>query len=128
MTDCVDLVILAYAGEPDTDVSASHIRTDRKFKQFRKYTSAVYRGDQKNTCVECPQYTDVEATLVGKLEIATIPNGTTKDTMGFLHDTSGKIVGTSGFGRPTRMFKYRLVVLSVAEVQARKLPKPKLPT
>lgn len=127
-TGCVDLVILAYAGDQDTDVTASQLRVDRKFKQFHKYTSAVYMGDKKNICMECPQYTDVEATLVGKLEIATIQKGTTKDSTGFLHDTSGKIVGASGFGHPTGIFKYRLVVLSVTAVRARKLPKPKLPT
>jgi hypothetical protein len=125
---CADLVILAYAGDPDTDVTAAQLRMDKKLKQFQKYTSAVYKGDKKNICLECPQYTDVKATLSGRLEIASIPTGTTKDTMGFLHDTSGKVVGTSGFGHPTRMFKYRLVVLSVADVQARKLPKPKPPT
>ena len=124
---CGDLVILAYAGDPDTDVTASQLRMDKKLKEFQKYTSAVYRDGKKNICLECPQYTDVRATLSGKLEIASIPAGTTKDTMGFLHDTSGKVVGTSGFGHPTRMFKYRLVVLSVADVQAHKLPKPKLP-
>jgi hypothetical protein len=128
VTGCADLAILAYAGDPDTDLTASQLRMDKRFTQFQKYTGAVYRGNKKNTCMECSQYIDVKATLVGKLEIATIPHGTTKDTTGFLHDSSGKIVGTSGFGHPTRMFKYRLVVLSVAEVQAHRLPKPKLPT
>jgi hypothetical protein len=124
---CADLVILAYAGDQDTDVTAAQLRMDKKFKQFQKYTSAIYKGDKENICLECPQYADVKATLSGKLEIASIPTGTTKDTMGFLHDASGRVVGTSGFGHPTRIFKYRLVVFSVADVQARKLQNPKPP-
>jgi hypothetical protein len=125
---CAELVILVYAGDSDTHVTADQLRRDKKLKQFQKYTSAVYRGDKKNICMECAQYDDVKATLSGELEIASIPSGSTKDSSGFLHDASGKVVGTSGFGHPTRMFKYRLVVLSVADVRARKLPKPKPPT
>jgi hypothetical protein len=121
---CDDLVIVTYAGDRDTDVPADHLRRDENLKRFQEYTSAVYKSTKKDICVQCMQYGDVEATLTGKLEIATIPPGTTKDQMGFLHDASGKVVGTSGFGHPTRMFKYRLVVVSVADAKARKLPKP----
>lgn len=125
---CDDLVILTYAGDRDTDVTADHLRSDENLKRFQKYTSAVYKGTKKDLCMQCMQYGDVEATLTGKLEIATIPPGTTKDQMGFLHDASGKVVGTSGFGHPTRIFKYRLVILSAADVKARQLPKPKPPS
>jgi len=127
ITGCNELVILAYAGDPDSGVSAEQLRRDENLKHFQTYTSAVYKGTKKDICVQCMQYGDVEATLTGKLEIATIPPGTTKDEMGFLHDASGKVVGTSGFGHPNRMFKYRLVVLSVADAKARKVPKPKPP-
>lgn len=121
---CNDLVMLAYAGDRDTDVSADQLRRDENLKRFQKYTSAVYKGAGKNICMECAQYGDVEATLTGKLEIATIPPGTTKDWMGFLRDASGKIVGTFGWGHPHPYFKYRLVVFSAADVKARKLPRP----
>ena len=121
---CDDLVILTYAGDQDTDVTADHLRRDQNLKRFQEYTSAVYKSTKKDICMQCMQYGDVEATLTGKLEIATIPPGTTKDQMGFLHDASGKVVGTSGFGHPPRMFKYRLVIFSVADTKARKLPKP----
>ena len=121
---CDDLVMLTYAGDRDTDVTADHLRRDENLKRFREYTSAVYKSTKKHMCLQCMQYGDVEATLTGKLEIATIPTGTNKDQMGFLHDASGKVVGTSGFGHPTRMFKYRLVIVSVADAKARKLPKP----
>jgi hypothetical protein len=121
---CDDLVILTYAGDQDTDVTADRLRKDENLKRFQEYTSAVYKSTKKDICLQCMQYGDVEATLTGKLEIATIPSGTTKDQMGFLHDASGKVVGTSGFGHPTRMFKYRLVIVSVADAKARKLPKP----
>ncbi|SRR5579871_6999207 len=124
IVDCNDLVILTYAGNADTKVSADQLHSDENLKRFQTYTSAVYKGVKENTCVQCMQYGDVEATLTGKLEIATIPLGTTKDQMGFLHDASGKVIGTSGFGHPNRMFKYRLVILSVANAKARKLRKP----
>jgi hypothetical protein len=121
---CNDLLILTYAGDRDTNVSADQLRKDENLKRFQKYTSAVYKSTKKNICIQCTKYGDVETTLTGKLEIATIPSGMTKDQMGFLHDASGKVVGTSGFGHPTRMFKYRLVIVSVADAKARKLPKP----
>jgi len=122
---CDDRVVLTYAGDPDNDVTADQLRRDENLKRFQKYTSAVYKGTKKDICIQCMEYGDVEATVTGKLEIATIPPGTTKDSIGFLRDASGKIVGTSGWGHPTRMFKYRLVILSVADVTARKLAKPK---
>lgn len=102
---CDSVIILIFAGDQDTNIGAVELRRDRSLKNFEKFTR---HGKV------------VEATLTGKLEIATIPSGTTKDAMGFLHDSSGKIVGTSGFGHPSRMFKYRLVILSVSDVKALK--------
>jgi len=124
---CHELVILTYAGDADTNVSADQLRRDKNLKHFKKYTSAVYRSKKKYICLQCAKYGDVTATLSGKLEIATIPPGTTKDQLGFLRDASGKVVGTSGFGHPMRFAKYRLVIVSVADVSAHKLPKPKQP-
>lgn len=122
---CSDGVVLTFAGNSDNAIPSDQLRRDQNLKRFRTYTSAVYLGNKKNLCEECMQYGDVEATLSGKLEIATLPPGTTKDSIGFLHDASGKIVGTYGWGHPRGIFKYRLVILSVANVKARKLPKPK---
>jgi hypothetical protein len=122
---CNNLVVLTYAGDRDTDVSAEQLRRDEDLKHFQKYTRATYKSKGKNMRMQCMKYGDVQATLTGKLEIAAPPPGTIKDQIGFLHDPSGKIVGTSGFGHPTRMFKYRLVVLSASNVKARKLRKPK---
>jgi hypothetical protein len=70
------------------------------------------------------KYGDVEARLTGKLEVASMRPGTTKDPAGFLRDSSGKIVGTFGWGHPVPFAKYRLVIESVSDVKARKLPKP----
>jgi hypothetical protein len=119
---CTDLVILTYAGDKDNDVGADQLHEDKNLKSFQECTSATYKGAG---CLQCPKYTDVEATLTGKLEVASIPPGTTKDQLGFLHDASGKIVGTSGYGHPRRMFKYRLIIFSVSDTKARKLPEPK---
>jgi hypothetical protein len=123
---CHDPVVLAYAGDKDSEVSADQLHRDENLRRFQKYTTATYRGNAKNICLMCMKYGDVKATVTGRLQIATIPAGTTKDSFGFLHDQSGKIVGTSGFGHPNRGFKYRLVILSVSEVTARKLQKPNL--
>lgn len=122
--DCQDTVVLTYAGDPDTAVTADHLHRDKSLKQFQKYTSATYKSRGPNICMECMRYEDVHATLTGQLEIATIPPGTTKDSYGFLHDSSGKVVGTSGFGHPTRPFKYRLVILSASDVTAQKRSRP----
>jgi hypothetical protein len=125
IANCTDLVVLTYAGNRDDDIPADQLRMDENLKRFKKYTSAVYKSTKKNVCIQCMQYGPVEAALTGKLEIAVIPSGTSKDQMGFLRDASGKIVGISGFGHPTRMFKYRLVILSASDVKAEKLPQPK---
>jgi len=124
ISGCHDIVILAFAGDPDTDVRRDQLRKDQNLKHFQTYTSAVYKGTKKNKCNQCMKYGDVEATLTGKLEVATIPPGTTKDQMGFLHDASGKVVGTSGYGHPNRMFRYRLVILSVDDATAKRLARP----
>jgi hypothetical protein len=99
---CKEVVVLTFAGDPDNDVSANELRRDKNLRNFQKFTRV---GKV------------VEATLTGRIEIATIPPGTTKDAMGLLRDGSGKVVGTSGFGHPSRMFKYRLVILSASDVK-----------
>jgi hypothetical protein len=38
----------------------------------------------------CPKFGDVEADLTGKLEVASMPDGATKDWAGFLHDRRAK--------------------------------------
>jgi hypothetical protein len=121
---CSDVVVLTYAGYPDNKVNADQLRQDESLKRFQKYTTATCKSSGKNICMECMEYRDVEATLTGKLEIAAVPSGTTKDQHGFLYDASGKVVGTSGFGHPTPMFKYRLVILSAGDVKASKQSKP----
>jgi hypothetical protein len=122
--DCDELVLLTYAGDGDNEVSGDQLQRDESLRQFQKYTSSTYRSRGKSVCIECMKYGDVEATLTGKLEIATVPPGTTKDALGFLHDPSGKIVGKAGWGHPVPFAKYRLVIESVSDVAAKKLPKP----
>jgi len=121
---CNDLVILAYAGDRDNDVSANQLRQDENLKLFQKYSSATYKSKGKNICLQCMKYGDVEATLTGRLEVAAIPPNATKDQLGFLRDASGKVVGKAGWGHPVPFAKYRLVIESVSGVTARKLPKP----
>lgn len=121
---CNETVLLTFAGEKDNDVSGSELRQDHELKRFQKYTSSVYKSTGKNICMECAKYGDVEAELTGKLEIATMPPGTTKDKANFIHDGSGKIIGTFGWGHPGPFAAYRLVIQSVIHVSARKLHRP----
>lgn len=121
---CDETVLLTFAGSKDNDVSGSELRQDDELKRFQKYTSSVYESTGDNICLECRKYGDVEAELTGKLEIATVPPGATKDKANFLRDGSGKIIGTFGWGHPVPFAGYRLVIQSVAHVKARKLPPP----
>ncbi len=122
---CNETVLLTFAGEKDNDVSVSELRQDDELRRFQKYTSSVYKSTGKNICMECAKYGDVEAELTGKLEIATMPPGATKDKANFIRDGSGKIIGTFGWGHPGPFAGYRLVIQSAAHVKARKLPPPK---
>lgn len=124
ISGCRDSVLLTYAGDQDNDVSVDQLRKDDNLKRFRHYTSAVYKSKGKNLCSQCMQYGDVEATLVGRLEIASMPPGTTKDAAGLLRDSSGKVIGKLGWGHPVPFAKYRLIIQSVSDVKARKLPNP----
>jgi hypothetical protein len=122
---CDETVLLTFAGAKDNDVSGSELRLDDELRRFQKYTSSVYESTGKNICMECPKYRDVEAELTGKLEIATVPPGASKDKANFLRDGSGKIIGTFGWGHPGPFAGYRLVIQSVAHVKARALSPPK---
>jgi hypothetical protein len=121
---CNETVLLIYAGGEDNDMSADQLRKDESLKRFQNYTSAVYRSTNKNLCTQCMKYGDVEATLTGRLEIAAVPPGTTRDPAGFLRDSSGRVVGKFGWGHPVPFARYRLVIESVSDVKARKLRKP----
>jgi hypothetical protein len=121
---CDQTVLLTYAGDRDNDVSVTELRKDKELIRFQKYTSEVYKSRGKNICMECPKFGDVEADLTGKLEVATMPDGATKDWAGFLRDRSGKLIGTYGWGHPSPFAAYRLVIESVSQVTARKLPRP----
>jgi hypothetical protein len=120
---CNETVLLTFAGETDNEVSGSELHRDDELKRFQKYTSSVYKSSGKNICMDCPRYGDVEAELTGRLQIATMPPGATRDKANFIRDGSGKIIGTFGWGHPGPFAGYRLVIQSVAHVKARKLPR-----
>ncbi len=122
---CNETVLLTFAGGDDNDVSGSELRKDDQLRRFQKYTSSVYKSTSKNKCMECAKYVDVGAELTGKLQIATIPPGATKDRAGFIRDQSGKVIGQFGWGHPAPFAGYRLVIQSVSHVKARKQPPPK---
>jgi hypothetical protein len=123
---CDRTVVLEYAGGPESGESSNKLVRDKNYRRFEKYTRAMYpKVGGKGICIQCPKY-EVEATLTGKLDVAAdaIPEGLWKDELGMLHDQSGKLVGKAGFGHPPAQ-KYRLLIESVSDVTARKLPEPK---
>jgi hypothetical protein len=125
---CGEALVLVYAGDPESRESTEKLLKDENLKRFEKYTRATYRKvGGKGICLQCPKY-EVEATLSGRLDVAsdTVPEGQWKDKLGMLHDQSGKFVGKAGFGHPPTQ-KYQLVIESVSDVAARKLPKPQVP-
>lgn len=121
---CSETILLTFAGRPDNDVSVEALHQDEELQRFLEYTGAVYKSTKKRAW-DYPKYDDVKAELTGELEIAKVPPGATRDQSGFLRDQSGKVIGTSGWGHPAPFARYRLVILSVAHVTARKLPPPK---
>ena len=121
---CSETVLLTFAGEENSDVSGSELRQDKELSRFRKYTSSVYKSTGKNICMECAKYGDVEAEITGKIEIASLPPGSTKDKANFIRDGTGKIIGKFGWGHPAPFAAYRLVIHSVTYVKAKKLPSP----
>jgi hypothetical protein len=121
---CDQTVLLTYAGAQDNGVSATELHQDAELKRFQEYTTSVYKTTAKNPCMECPRFGDVEASLTGTLEIATMPDGATRDRANFIRDQTGKIIGQYGWGHPGPFAAYRLVIQSVANVKARKLPPP----
>jgi hypothetical protein len=120
---CVDPLVVAYAGDEDTGVPASQLQRDKNLQHFRSYATATYKSRGKNICIQCPKY-EVEATLTGRLDIATLPEGARKDPFGFARDANGKVLGKVGWGHPIPIYKCRLVVEAASNVVARKLPRP----
>ena len=127
LPNCESGVVLQYSGDAETETSAVQLKRNRDFKRFQKYTSAAHKSTGKNLCMQCPMY-EVEATLTGRLDVASVSEGTTRDQLGFVRDRSGKIVGKAGWGHPMPVYRYRLVIESVSNVVARKLPRPSVPT
>lgn len=121
--DCNETVLLTYAGKQDNNVSSTSLRSDKNMKLFHQYTYSTYKSRGNNICINCFKY-DVEAELTGKLEIATLPPGATKDNENIIRDSSGNIIGIFGWGHPGPYIYSRFIIQSVSKVKARKLPRP----
>jgi hypothetical protein len=115
---CTDSVVLVYADDgsaaPGNGVPGGDIA------KFRAYTNATTKRVGGAACLQCPKY-EVEATLSGRLALAVVPAGLTKDGLGFLRDSSGKIVGKVGFGHPIPLYKYQLAIQAASDIEARRL-------
>jgi hypothetical protein len=99
-----------------TAVERTPVQLDKnkEFKQFDSLLSTPYKGS--TMCLGCVRY-EVSATLVGLLD-GTEP--------GLRRDSSGKIVGISGFGN-LNAYSARLVLQSVADVTPREIDYAKTP-
>ncbi|MBI3476595.1 MAG: hypothetical protein HY010_12755 [Acidobacteria bacterium] len=124
---CTETVVLVYAGNSESGELSEKLVKDKNLERFGKYTRATYGKIGRNgTCAQCAMY-EVRATLTGRLNVApdVVPQGLWKDKLGMLHDQTGKFVGQAGFGHPP-IWKYRLAIVSVSNVEAKKLPEPKI--
>jgi hypothetical protein len=134
VSNCKEVAVLTYAGERDAlhGVSSTTInlpretpvgnganlklQKDRGFSLFEKYVNALYKSTRKNHCIACYKY-KVEATFTGRLDVS--------NKVGLIRDEKAqKIIGMDGFGHPIPFTRYRLVLESVSDVVARKLPRP----
>lgn len=123
LPNCEAGVLLEYAGAPGSGVSVTKLRRDRSLAYFEKVSNARYKSSNHEICASCFKY-DVEATFVGILNVASVPAGTTRDQFGFARDESGKVVANAGWGHPTPVYRYRLVIESVSDVHTQAIPKP----
>lgn len=132
ITNC-ERVVLTYADDPNfshtasaTSINVPHetrvdnrtalqLLRDREFRRFEKYVGANYKGTNRRPCMECYKY-EVEATFRGRLDVSR-KVGLTID------EQTHNIVSMDGFGHPRPFTRYRLVIGSVSDVVARKLPR-----
>jgi hypothetical protein len=119
---CREDILLTFAGDHDNTLPAKRLQHDRNLRLFKKFTDSLYAGTPSSRCNQCPMYGPTQATLVGQLEV--IEKGATRDKNGSIRDNTGKIVWRMGFGNPTPLYIYRLVITSVESATAQKLPPP----
>lgn len=122
---CDETVLATIAGYSDSDMPASNLPMDANMKRFLKYTNSEYKSPKNHFSIGCMKYGDVQATVTGEIQIATMPPGATKDPRGFMHDSSGKFLGIYGWGHPVPFARHRLIIESVIEATARRAPRPK---
>lgn len=107
---CPDEVLLAYADDPSLRESKLNLKKDETFGKFVEYFKAEQPSQPNVVCRECWKYR-VTAEFTGRLDIV--------DSAGWKKDPkSGKPTGVVGFGHPLPFTRYRLVITSVAKVEA----------
>lgn len=107
---CQDRVVLDYPDENANGVPASSLRRDRNFSRFKRAIVAHEKGTATKLCMECWKY-EVVADFRGRLDVA--------QRAGLkLHEGSQKVIGVEGFGHPMPFTRFRLVLKSVANVEA----------
>lgn len=87
---------------------------NKDFKQFDSALATPFKGS--GMCLGCGRY-NVSATLVGRLD-GVVPE--------LKRDTSGKIIGISGFGN-LNAYSARLVLQSVSDIQQQEIDYSKAP-
>jgi hypothetical protein len=115
---CKDVVVLEFSVVKGTRVSSTEMQSRKNSSKFERYIRMQEECPREKNCMERPAY-KVDAILIGRLDVGTVPDGYWKDGLGYLHDHSGKITGKFGFGHPPA-YKYRLVITEVSKVVARR--------
>jgi hypothetical protein len=109
---CAERVLLEHPDPAVNGLPAASLKRDRNFRRFTKFVTAHEKSTPTVTCKECWIY-KVVADFTGRLDIA--PRAGLK-----FDESTGKAVGMDGFGHPMPFTRYRLVLTSVANVQATK--------
>lgn len=102
-------VVLEYPDRLSVKPTADfRLRRDRNFKRLEHVLGAKNKDGSYRF--------EVDATFTGRLDAT--------ESAGFVRNESGKIIGLQGFGHPFPFSRFRLVIESVSDVVARKLPRP----
>jgi len=118
VSGCEDVVVLEFSGVKGASASTIGLQSRKNLSLLKLYGSMEAKCPPGKVCSERPLY-KVDAILIGRLDVGTVPDGYWKDGLGYLHDQSGKITGKFGFGHPPT-YKYRLVIKDVSKVVARR--------
>jgi hypothetical protein len=116
VSGCKDVLVLEFS-EIKGRLISTH-EGSKNLAKFERFSRVQGKCPHGKRCGDRPAY-KVDAILIGRLEVGSVPDGYWEDGLGYLHDHSGKITGKFGFGHPP-VYKYRLTVMAVSKVVVRR--------